>query len=222
MPSPVTCRTLSNRLYKCYYLKEKDDYRKSAELLFNRLLGLYSLDTSQSFIKLFSDEFNRRSYTGDRLIYSNDREFFKENCIAWAANIDNFITKFGLTNILSSYCYKKKVKGYIHGQTRRNTINVSFSYKKAVPTHKNLDFFGLNNYIYNQVNELDNDCIVMSVPTNSFYLIEYDSSDYTIKRGFIASILKSRSRVRGEHCKECQMTCKSKFINGLERLEGII
>lgn len=222
MPSPVTCRTLCNRLSKCYYFKERDGYRKSAELIFKRLLELYASDPSSSIVKLFCDEFNRRSYTGDRLVYKNDREYFKEHCIRWSSSLDSFISKFDLTNILSSYCYKTKIKGYIDGQIKRGTVNVSFSYKNAANTHKDLDFFGLNNYIYNQVHELDNDCIVMSIPTNSFYLIEYDYRDYTIKRGFLTSILQSRSRARGEHCKECQKVCKSEFINGLERLEGIL
>lgn len=219
MPSPITCRTLCDRLYRCYYFKERECYRKSASSLFKKILKLYA-QGSDSLISVFTKEFCKRKYTGNRLVYKHDREEFKKYCINCAGNLDSFLHEYALENISSEYCYKQKIRGYIDGQIKEKGLNVSFSYKNAIDTHKDLDFFGLNNYIYNQVHEIDNNCIVMSVPTNSFYLVKYNLSDYTIKRGFFSAIQSSRSKVRGLHCYECENACKSEFINGLERLKG--
>lgn len=122
---------------------------------------------------------------------------------------------------MDKYDFNYKIKGDIGGRIVSKKLNIQFSYKNNTETQKELDFFELNNYIYNQAKGLDYDCLVMSVPMDSFYLVDYDEKDYTIKRGFLTTVTKNRMKRRGEHCLSCKKRCKPLFINGLDRLLSI-
>jgi hypothetical protein len=208
-------------MFKCSEFKEKDDYAKGVSLIFGRFLRKYSEDTDVSFLELFASQFSSRTFTGVRSIYASDREFFKRYCIDCAAHLDSFLHEYEVTHLMDPYVYEHKIKGDIGGRVPTKQLNIQFSYKNARETQKELDFFELNNYIYNQVHSLDHDCLVMSVPTDSYYLVSYDEKDYTIRRGFVAAITKNRMKRRGEHCLNCQKRCKPTFINGLTRLSSV-
>jgi hypothetical protein len=89
-------------------------------------------------------------------------------------------------------------------------------------TQKRLDFFELNNYIYNTTKKKSNDLLVVCVPENNFFLIKYEKDNYTIKRGFITSVSKFKFKRSGEHCLSCKNTCKPLIINGLDRLKKLL
>jgi hypothetical protein len=209
-------------MFKCSQYKEKEDYIKGVSLIFARILKRYSLFPNQSFIKLFSEEISNRSYTGERIIYSKDIDLFKDYCISCASNLDKLFSSYIFTHILDKYNYKNKIKGEIGARLDQKNLNLYFSFKNANETQKDLDFFQFNNYIYNQINDISNDCLVMSVPTDSFYLIKYKKDDYTMRRGFITSIINNRIKKSGGHCLSCKNKCKPTFFNGLKRLVNII
>ena len=218
----ITCKTFCDRLFKCYYFKEKESYLKGVRLLFDRILFRYKTDT-RSIIELFAEELSSRSFTGLRRIPASERQEFRTFCTTCAINLSNLIAKHQIDHILDEYCYKWKLKGSIagilHGTTNYNLI---LSYENASLTQKDLDFAILNNYIYNISNGLANDCLVMSVPTNVFFLVPYEERDYTIKRGFLTLTKGNKLRIRGEHCLQCQRNCNPTWITGLDRLEGMI
>lgn len=216
MANPVTCRTLANRIHRCPKYKERNSYLKSVGLVFNRILKKYK-DNDKTFIEVFEDEFNNRSYTGPRKIYKHHKEEFKTYALKCAINMSIIFSDYNITNIMDNYLYKYKVKGHIGGRIKDK--NIHFSYKNAKDTEKDLAYYTLNNYLYNQVKEIDNDCLVMSVGTGSFFLVEYNIDDYTIKKGFLKTIISNESKVRGEHCITCKNTCCPMFINGIDRLK---
>lgn len=214
----ITCKTFCERVYKCSEYKERNDYVKTARLLFERILKKYRADTTQSLFKLFADEFSNRSFTGIRSIYSGDRIEYKDFCLSAIAHLDRFFEKFPPTNILEKYNYKYKIKGHIG--CRIPGYNVQFFFENMEESKKELDFACLNNYIYNQVYGLSNDCLVMSVPTNGFYIVDYKELDYTMGRGFFVQTKNNSIKRRGDHCKRCRNSCKALYLNGLDRLEA--
>lgn len=207
-------------MFKCSEYKEKEGYVKGVTLLFKKVLKKYST-SEDSFLQVFSSEFSKRSYTGKRFIYSVDREFFRRYCTSCASTLDYFFTYYSVSHLGDRYEYRSRIKGSIGCRVDEKELNIQFSYKNASETHKDLDFFGINNYIYNQAKGIKNDCLVMSVNEGCFYLIKYDQKDYTMKRGLLAVITKNGLKRRGEHCLNCQNRCKPLFINGLDRLRSL-
>lgn len=220
MASPIKCRTFCDRMFKCSDYVEKEGYAKGIALLFNKFLRKYS-QGGHSFLELFASEFSSRVYTGTRFVYAKDRNFFKKYAVDCASNLDLFLSQHQITHLMDTYTFRNQIKGNMGGQVAEKKLNIQFSYKNVAETQKELDFFELNNYIYNQVNGIDHDCLVMSVPFNGFYLVDYDEKDYTIRRGFITAVTKNRMKRRGEHCLSCKNRCKPTFINGLDRFRSI-
>lgn len=213
----ITCKTFCERLYKCSYYKESNDYVRTSRLLFERILKKYKQSDSTLY-ELFSNEFTNRSFTGIRSIYSDDRISYKNFCIACIANLNTFFEKFKPTHILDKYKYRHKIKGKIG--CRIKNYNVQFFFENIEECKKELDFACLNNYIYNQVNNLTNSSLIMSVPTDGFFIVRYNEPDYTIGRGFFGQTKKNKSRRRGDHCKRCIHKCNALFLNGLDRMEA--
>lgn len=214
----ITCKTFCNRMYKCSEYKEREDYVKTSRLLFERVLRKYRTDTSQPLLTLFSDEFSNRSFTGIRAVFSNDYTSYKDFCLSCIINMIKFFEKFNVTHIMDKYNYKNKIKGYI--SCRIPGHNVLFLFQNLEESNKELDFASINNYIYNQVYGLSNSCLVMSVPTDSFFLIKYEELDYTMGRGFFARTKKTKVKRRGAHCKRCKNSCNALYLNGINRLEA--
>ena len=221
MSNALTCRSFCNRLTRCYYFNEKDNYIKYIDIFFNKLLKDFS-DTNKSFIELFSDKFNSTSYSGKKFIYANDRQLYKDLCLKCAINIDSFLAKFPSKNFLDTVNYKDKLKCNVGAVMNNKNINIHFCFRPIQDMQKDLDFYLLNNYIYNMIRDFKNDCLVFNAQSNLYSLIKYEDSDYTIKRGFLKSIITSKIRKQGEHCSNCKETCKAMFINGLDRLTSIL
>lgn len=219
MSPGISCRTFCNRL-KCYYYKEQESYGKQTQLVINSTLKKY-VNSNESIFKIFTKKFTKRSYTGNRIIYASHREFFQRYAASCLVNIANLIRKFSIEKqqIQISYNYKWKIFGIIDCVIPRLNLNVSFSYYDITRTKKDLDFFSLNNYIYNQATNNSNDLLVMSTPTGSFQLIKYQPEAYTIARGFISIAKKNKMKRQGEHCNTCQNKCKGLFYRDLEILE---
>lgn len=213
----ITCSTFCQRLLRCSFYREKDDYVKGARLLFERMLRNY--DGSKSITQLFAEEFSNRSYTGIRRIYTDDKIFFRNFCVNCAINLDRLFSRHTVTNIMEEYNWRWKIKGHIGGILKgRRDLNLQFVYKNVSFTQKNIDMSAINNYIYNEATGKSNDALVMSVPTNSFFLVPYNERDYTIQRGFATFTKGNKIRRPGEHCNYCKEDCKPTFINGLERI----
>lgn len=215
----ITCRKFYNRLTLCYYYKERETYVKGVRLLFNKILKIYTIKKT-SIIDIFASEFSSRAYVGRNSVVSIDREEFKTFCFNCAINLDRLITKLSVTNVMDKYYYNWKIKGNIHGiiQQSNKTYNLSFSFEDRKLTEKDVDFYCLNNYIYNKAKNTKNNLLVMCVPNDTFYLVPYEDKDYTIQRGFLTFSKGNRLRKRGEHCTNCVHTCKPRFYNGLDRL----
>lgn len=213
----LTCRTFCNRLFKCSQFKESEDYVKMSRLLFERILKKYRADTTQSLVDIFAREFTNKSFTGIRIVYSEHTMDYKRFYLDSITNLNEFFQEFNPTHIMDPYNYKFKIKGTIGCQIPG--FNVQFFYKNLQEVEKDLDFACLNSYIYNQVNGLSNACLVMSVPTNVFYLMDYNEKDYTMGRGFFTQTKRTHIKRRGSYCNRCVHSCKPLFINGLDRLE---
>lgn len=220
MPSPVRIDTFYKRMCGCYYFNEKDTYIKNTTLLFNGIIKKLS-KTNKTFLEIFAESFNSKSYSGKSLIYVEDKVLFKDYCIKCAENLNNFLSLNNISNILDYYNYKYKLFGYIDGIIEGNNTTIQFSYKNAIDTQKDVDFYSLNNYIYNAVKNTSYNTIIMSVPTDTYFQVNYDKSDYTIKRGYILKILTSKMRRKGLHCLNCTNQCKPTFINSLIRMEQL-
>jgi hypothetical protein len=217
--SPITIKSFYERMNGCFYYKERPSYLKNATLLFKRILKLY-FNSSKTFLEIFVENFNSRSYSGESSVYQQDRSLFRDFCLKCSANLDSFFKKYPLTNTLESFSYKDSLTGYIDGINNNDIIN--FSFLNCNLLQKNIDFYILNNYIYNIVNKKEYNSIIMSVPNNAFFLVNFDKTDYTItRRGFIKSVINSRMRRAGDHCLTCSEQCKPTFINTLNRLEKI-
>jgi hypothetical protein len=218
----ISCQTFCNRLYKCYYYKEKNSYLKTARLLFERILKQYD-HTKDIFMSNFSHEISTRSYTGVRTVLANDRGDFRSFCTNCAININNIIKKFKISNINDTYCYKWLIKGYISGILHGNKdYNLWLSFENNTLTQQDFDFVGINNFLYNRCKGTLNDAIAMVVPTNSFWIIPYDIQDYTIKRGFLTTTKRNKLKKRGIHCLRCANNCNPSWINSLDRLGTLI
>lgn len=220
----ITCRTWCERVLRCAYYREREDYLKGARLLFERVLKRYS-SNGKTLIEVFGSEFSHRSYTGVRRIFTKDREFFRSFCVRCAINLDKLFQKYKVTNIMEPYNFRWKIKGYIHGVAvprATNSYNLWLSFKNANLTQKDLDMAEINSYIYNQATGQQNPCMVMSVPTDAFFLMPYNERDYTIQRGFANLAKTTKLKRHGEHCMTCQHHCNPLFYKGLERLELIV
>jgi hypothetical protein len=218
----ITCKTFCDRLYKCYYFKEKESYLKNVGLLFNKVLVEYRLRKAP-ILTTFAEQLSSRSFTGPRRIEATEREEFRKICTSCAINLSNLFDKYEVTDILDNYVFKWKIKGSISGILHAaKDYNLQLSYENASLVQKDLDFFSINSYIYNVTHGLKNDTLVMSVPTNTFFLVPYEERDYTIKRGFLTITKGNRLRLRGEHCLQCECKCNPHWINGLDRLTAII
>jgi hypothetical protein len=221
MANAITCNTFCNRLNKCFYYLEKDNYIKYINIFFNKLLIKFA-DANVSFINLFSSKLSSSSYTGSKFVYSNDREEYKTLCIQCAININKFLTKYPLTNILDTVKYKDKIKCSIGGIVQDRPINVHFCFRSLQEMQKDIDNYTLTNYIYNITKGLSNDCLIFNVQSDMYMYIKNKDLYYNIRRGYLKSIINSRNRKQGEYCLTCKNSCKPKFINKLNRLVNII
>lgn len=214
----ITCETFCNRMYKCYYFKEKYTYVKNATILFNRILKNYILN--KSFYPVFSEFFSSRAYIGKNAIPSDDKKVFKTFCIKLAINLDRFLTAYRITEVMKPYIYKWKIKGFMHlvAVGNNSTVNVSLSFKDLKETEKDLEFYCINNHLYNVSNKTKRDLLVIDIQQDMYYYIRYEDKDYTIKRGFSTFSRGNKIRKQGEHCINCVHSCKPQFYNGLERL----
>lgn len=215
----ITCQKFYNRLAYCYYYKERETYSKGVRLLFNRILTSYR--KGNDIVTTFAEEFSSRAYVGRNAVEAIDKEEFKTLCLRCAINLDRFFSKFEPKNVMSHYCFKWKIKGFIHGTVvhESTTYNLSLSFEDRNLTEKKVDFFCLNNYLYNKANGTKNSLLIMGVPQDVFYVVPYNDKDYTIKRGFLTFSKGNKLRRRGEHCSNCKHDCKPRFYNGLDRLE---
>jgi hypothetical protein len=211
-------------MHKCYYYAENNTYIKYIDILFNKVLSIYSKDATKSFFSIFSDRFSSYSYTGIKFVYKKDKEEFKNLCTSYANKINSFIETYKLININDSVTYKGKIKCSIGGTIQEKNKNVFFSFKNYQDTQKELDFYLLNNYIYNKIKNLTNDCLVYCVSIDAYFLVKYEDNDYTniTKRGLIKSIKNCKIKSQGEHCVSCRNKCKPMIINGLNRLNSIL
>lgn len=219
MSNAIISRTFCNRRTGCYYYKEKDNYIKYIDILFSKLLKTYTLEIS--FLDYFSKKFSSTSYTGIRFVLSKDRKLYKEVCLKCALNINQFLLTNKLTNIGDIVTYKGKIKCFIGGILENKPVNIHFCYRNLNDMQKDLDFYLLNNYIYNTVKGLQNNCLIFNVQSGIYVSVKYEDYNYTMKRGFLKSIINSNIRKQGEYCLSCKNTCKPMFINGLDRLNSI-
>lgn len=219
-PTGLTARTFFNRVYRCYYYKPEITYVRGITLLFNRILLEYRKGQA-SIIALFCDKFSSRSYTGRNSVNSTSREQFRKHCLLCAANLNNLLSKYQVTNIMECYNLKWSVRGFIHGliKIKDKTYILSLSFDEINVTKKDIDFFSINSYLYNAANHTSYSTLIMSVPSDVFYTVPYQ--DYTIKRGFLSFPKGHKIRKHGDYCSTCACGCKPPIINGLERLEFI-
>ena len=208
------------RMCKCYYYKDKNTYLKNTAAIIRKVLKIYARSNDKTFLEIFSNTFSNRCYAGDNIIYTEDKKLFKDFCITCAKNINSFLLLNPPIKIQEQYTFNNKIYGFIDGILENNTT-IQFSFKNALDTQKDIDFYLLNNYIYSSVTDTNYDTIIMSVPTDSYFKVKFEKTDYTIRRGYLKSVINSKMRRRGDYCLQCSNTCKPNFINTLDRLENL-
>lgn len=216
----LSTKTFCTRLYKCAFYEETNDYLNNIRKLFDRVLLSYKKDPSKSILSYFALLFSRRSFRRGEYVYAADRKTFKNLCEVCALNINNFVLKFKPTEFMVKNNYKFLVVGSLHCIIPG--YNVTFSYKEPKYIDEDIDIACMNSYIYNTLNNTTNSCLIMSVPSNSYFQIKYDKTDYTMGRGFLAQTERTKIRRRGDHCLRCKNNCRYKFINGSDRLEVLL
>lgn len=202
----------------CSFFKESETYTTRITKVFEKCLSA----KSKSILSEFITKFNKNLKLNNKYISTKDKDTIKSVWLQCAINIDNLTTKVNIIKWVSKYCYKFKIKGFIHGVISYNNTNynLSLSFSDLELLNDNLKFYAINNMFYNKANGINNSLLVMSVPHNVFYMIPYKSEDYTIHRGFATLSKNSKLRLRGKHCKLCSINnCKPLFLNGLQRLD---
>jgi hypothetical protein len=218
----ITCKTFADRLYKCHYFKEKESYMKGVRLLFEKILNRYKIE-KRPLIELYAEELSTRSFTGPRRIPADERREFRDLCTNCIIKLSNLFESYNIDTINDPYSYKWTIKGYMSGILHGiKDYNLWLSFENASLVQKDLDFVVLNSYLYNVTHEIANDALVMSVPTDVFFIVPYNERDYTIKRGFLTTTKRNAIRKRGEYCIRCSNNCNPSWINGLDRLRGIV
>lgn len=228
MASAINCKSFCNRLFKCAYFKERDTHAKGIEIIFNRVLREYKNHpdrfnkNSSIFSELVSSNLSTRNYLGIDFINNEDIKLFRRNCINAMTNLDRILKSENISILLDNYTYKNKIKGTIDARLDDRRLNLQLSYFNTQETEKNLDFYQINNYIYNQVVDKKHDCLVMSVTSDSYFLIKYNEIDFSFGRGFITTVMNNKMRRRGPHCSFCCEKCEHSLYKGIEKLRSII
>jgi len=210
--------TLYNRMRRCTFLKERETYASTTEKLIETVLRSTSSYTSSNLITEFQRVFNSRAFTGNRNVLHLDRTEFRSfnlKCLNTLIKISSRITlplhQRVWKNIKTAPMMLVSINDYVF------TLQIS-AYNWAV-TEEKLDFYCLNNYIYNRSSELRYPGLVLSLPEETYFDISScNTEDYTTIRGLTTTILKNRTRIQGKHCQNCKNQCKPKVINGLDRL----
>lgn len=205
------------KTYRCYYYQEIDSYTKYLRLLIEKSLKIYT-NSDKPLKEIAIDILEHRHYTGRSHILSSDRDSFKKVCIQTINIIQNLINKYHLNVFNIPFQYKSLVKGKIDTTIPLKEINICFSYENALITQNYLAFYEINNYIYNISTKNSKDCLVISLPSKTSWLIKYNPADYTMNRGYFTINSKSKLRKSGEYCITCRKSCKPFYIP-IDKLE---
>jgi len=210
----ISSKTFCERMHGCSFYKENDSYAKIINILFHRVLKIYSLSSS-SFLSVFVEYYNSKSFTGTHNICSGDRERFDEICTVISINMNNFFLKYPVKLISSKYLFKGRLTGSIGGVVSYNkeVYTIDFSFYDLKDTLDNMYWHHFNISLYNKTNNITNDGLIYVPMVDDKYLIKYNSSDYTIKRGFIPSIINNRSKRPSSKCFTCSVkNCRPRLV----------
>jgi hypothetical protein len=212
--------TLYNRMRRCPEFKERENYALLTE---NIILSALDIKTGPlnetSFLESFTKLFNSRAFTGKRNVVLDDREMFRDFVLKCVDNIIKVVPSMSrppVSRPWKNLIPNKLMDIVINGKRHRLQLS---GYNSEV-TEEKLDFYCINNYIYNRAQEEEMPGLVMSLPDNVFFDIsESNFENYTSVHGMITTILKNRSKVQGRHCRNCENSCKPMYIKGLDRLK---
>ena len=211
----ISCKTFCRRWFGCSYYKENNTYGKTIELIFNKSWKYLVSNPDKTFLECFLYQYNSRSFTGIRNVYKEDREEFEAYCTNIAIKISSFISRYSATLIKDNYLFRGRIKGYIGCVIKNegNTYLVDFSYGSQQDAYSDIGFHKFNMYLYNTTHKSSYSGMVYIPDSNSHYLIKFNKADYTIKRGFIQTIIKNRAYNPGYQCFTCSVkNCAPRLV----------
>lgn len=220
----IRFETYYNRIHRCRFYVEEDNYAKITKSIFRKVIKQYTSGMrngdERSFTNILCEILKTRAFTGVSHIYTEDRKTLQEALLQIAKNLDHFFHQYNVTDVFDEYLYKGRLRGSIGGRVvigRPFTFDISFSQMKD--TFFDLDMHKQNMYIYNNINDLDDDMIIF-IPWNySCFQIKYNPKAYTILRGEIPMARRSKSYRPGQHCLTCAVkNCKPRFVDNIDKL----
>jgi len=148
--------TYYNRVYRCSKYSETVNYVWIAERIFLRALkGLtdHSMVSILGAIKAARENF---TFTGKRIIYLDDRKKFNKYFNRCLLSFQSVFSNYSIVSAFKSYTYNN-ITGHVDLIiTLDKTYNVMFSFYGQYETTKILDFYVVNNYLYNMANKSTN------------------------------------------------------------------
>jgi len=132
-----------------------------------------------------------------------------------AMSMSSFLSKYEAHHIRDSYLFRGRINGRVGCiiKNEKSSYVVDFSYSNTQDTYNNIGYYKLNLYLYNITHDLTHDGMVYIPESNSYYMIKFNPSDYTIRRGFLQTIIKNRAYNPGYQCLTCEVKdCKPRLI----------
>jgi hypothetical protein len=202
----------------CAFYKERENFVLITTGIITATLSRITDNSVSNLLSMFEKVFNSRAFTGRRSILKIDRDEFKAfnlKCLNTIVKILPSLHHIALRKTLRNL--KTAPVSLIDIKGKTYTLQVS-CYNWLI-TEGRLDFYVLNNYIYNRASGTDYPGLVLSLPDETFFdITDSNTETYTNIRGLATRLLRTRSRVQGQWCHTCENSCKPKYIKGLERL----
>jgi len=209
MTNRISVQTFCKRAFGCPHFVRNKDYAH----LISALFGL-SLVNGVISTEVWEEELNANLKYN---VIKADRDEFVSTCTLCLERLLSFFSNANnkFSDVGATYDYRGKLHGKIGGVVwdgeQRYTFDLSFL--NTMDTFYNLKYHKFNLYLYNKLNNLQNNLLIVSPLSNSKYLINYNINDYTIDRGFLSLMIRNSSRVPGYQCTFCKETsCTPRLV----------
>lgn len=183
--------------------------------------------TYEHFYEKFLERFNKK-FSARKLMKNGDD--FSKYCEQCGKTFDKVFKIVTLRNDINNVfiCYEKiadKVEYIVEKDGKLYILYIS--YYNKVETQNNLDFYAIKSYIYNKSYGSELDTIVVSLPSDTFFVLYYDhdhiSGDMLFKHySLIKNPINTNVRIPGHWCKYCKNKCNAKIIESSRRFEELI
>jgi len=217
----IKCETYCNRAFGCSFYKKGNNYDKYIGNGLKSILIEYKSDreggNDSSLFDILSRQYKPRYFA--KIAYKEDRKRIESVFIDCIKNLDQFFSKYEVSDISGTYLYRGRIRGQIGARAiiKGKEYNVDFSYSDTKETFYNLFYHSFNSYLYNVCNNTENDLLVYMPRTDTYYSIK--NKNYTIKYGFLQGTIQRKTYRPGHQCLTCSVRgCTPRLITNIERI----